>query len=206
MNKGKYREIDYSTNFITTAKIGSYIPYVGMRITTAKSSHKKMEPLNFRVYERTKKKSNIICHKEDYTNLYLEGGQVETFRKIEEQKLISNDQPFYKVSKAKKKSEVIYSIEAKRRNGWTHSESREPTKKEDNSRMNQTNEPSLKTVSQELYQKSFQNFVNTSKAGVSKKKESMKFGKPKNFNSLKKVMLKSEENALKNRRRPLFYL
>ncbi len=75
MKKIKYRDFDYSTNIIITTKVGNYTAYKGGRVPTIKSSIKKMEPINIKIFDNPKK-NNRILSKNDRVDLYLEGDQV----------------------------------------------------------------------------------------------------------------------------------
>lgn len=81
MMNTKYRNYDYSTNIIISAKIGAYTPYKGYKIAQANNtSYKKMETANAKIFDRSKKNQRILS-RNDRIDLFLEGGQVAESRK-----------------------------------------------------------------------------------------------------------------------------
>lgn len=70
MKKIKYRDFDYSTNIIITSKINNYTAYRGAKAPAIKSSFKKMDPINVKLFDKMQK-NNKILSKNDRFDLYL---------------------------------------------------------------------------------------------------------------------------------------
>ena len=70
MNREKYQLFDRSTNIIIASKTGTYTPYKATRFPLNKSSYKRIDPINIKLFDKPKRPQKILS-RNDRIDLYL---------------------------------------------------------------------------------------------------------------------------------------